>query len=209
MQQVDLRLLLRPWSSGGKLLESILVEEWNLIYSRSVRFTSGHAFLPTAQWKAQIFLEPVEGRHLFLSPSLRYVNRHFLGHSTHPPPLILRILWFRRRSFKDGCPSSAVVGVPSGLVSLVSFHSLHQHCSFSSGSQPELLFLAGLTSFVGSFGSYSLAFSLQPLLRRSPSTVVLQTILPFPVELKGSFFRFFIKYFLFSIFRHFSKCRTY
>ena len=60
---------------------------------------------------------------------------------------------------KDGLPliSSAVIGVPSGLGSSVSFHSPQrafalalERCSFSSGSQPVLLFLAGFTSPFGS-----------------------------------------------------------
>ena len=91
---------------------------------------------------------------------------------------------------KDGLPliSSAVIGVPSGLGSSVSFHSPQrtgslQRCSFSSGSQPELLFLAGFTSpfgscpfslgsqelfsflgtFVGPFDSCSFALSCEAL----------------------------------------------
>ena len=63
--------------------------------------------------------------------------------------------------------SSAVIGVPSGLGSSVGFHSLQrafalalQCCSFSSGSQPKLLFLAG---FMSSFGSCPFSLGSQAL----------------------------------------------
>ena len=70
---------------------------------------------------------------------------------------------------KNGLPliSSSGVGSPSRLSSSVSFHSFRrafapalQRCSFSSSSQPELLFLAG---FLRSFGSCRFSHGSQAL----------------------------------------------
>ena len=104
-----------------------------------------------------------------LEPILRDANRDFQGQ-----PMQVSV----SSGCKDGLPltSSAVIGVPSGLGSSVSFHSPQrafvlalQCCSFSSGSQPELLFLAGFTSPFGSspfsLGSFALSCeALFPLL---------------------------------------------
>ena len=75
--------------------------------------------------------------------------------------------------------SSSVIGVPSGLGSSVGFHSLQrafalalQCCSFSSGSQPELFFLAG---FMSSFGSCPFSLGSQALIFSSLGTFVAQS----------------------------------
>ena len=91
----------------------------------------------------QVFLEAMEGCHLFLSPLFVMQTGIFC------PSAIVQI--FVSPGCKDGLtliPSSGVGG-PSQLSSSVSFHSFRrafasalQRCSFSSGSQPELLFLA-------------------------------------------------------------------
>ena len=102
---------------------------------------------------AQVFLEAMEGCHLFLSPFFVMQTRVFRV----TPSTIVQI--FVSPGCKNGLPliSSSGVGSPSRLSSSVSFHSFRrafapalQRCSFSSSSQPELLFLAG---FLRSFGS--------------------------------------------------------
>ena len=135
---------------------------------------------------AQVFLEAMEGCHLFLSPFFVMQTAIFRV----SPSAVVQVSV--SSGCKDGLPliSSAVIGVPSGLGSSVSFHSpqrafalAFQRCSFSSGSQTELLFLAGFTSpfgscpfslgsqalfsflgtFVGPFDSCSFALSCEAL----------------------------------------------
>ena len=102
---------------------------------------------------AQVFLEAMEGCHLFLSPFFVMQTAIFRV----SPSAVVQVSV--SSGCKDGVPliSSAVIGVPSGLGSSVSFHSPQrafalalQCCSFSSCSEPELLFLAGFTSSFGS-----------------------------------------------------------
>ena len=107
---------------------------------------------------AQVFLEAMEGCHLFLSPFFVMQTRVFRVN----PSTIVQI--FVSPGSKDGLPliSSSGVGSPSRLSSSVSFHSFRraQRCSFSSSSQPELLFLAG---FLRSFGSCPFSHGSQAL----------------------------------------------
>ena len=135
---------------------------------------------------AQVFLEAMEGCHFFLSPF--FVMQTAICMVS--PSAVVQVSV--SSGCKDGLPliSSAVIGVPSGLMSSVSFHSPQrafvlalQRCSFSSGSQPDLLFLASFTSpfgscpfslgsqelfsflgtFVGPFDSCSFALSCEAL----------------------------------------------
>ena len=112
---------------------------------------------------AQVFLEAMEGCHLFLSPFFVMQTRVFRV----SPSTIVQI--FVSPGCKNGLPliSSSGVGSPSRLSSSVSFHSFRrafapalQRCSFSSSSQPELLFLAG---FLRSFGSCPFSHGSQAL----------------------------------------------
>ena len=112
---------------------------------------------------AQVFLEAMEGCHLFLSPFFVMQTRVF---RVSPSAIVQISVW---PGCKDGLPliSSSGVGSPSRLSSSVSFHSFRrafapalQRCSFSSSSQPELLFLAG---FLRSFGSCPFSHGSQAL----------------------------------------------
>ena len=112
---------------------------------------------------AQVFLEAMEGCHLFLSPFFVMQTTVF---RVSPSAIVQIFVW---PGCKDGLPliSSSGVGSPSRLSSSVSFHSFRrafapalQRCSFSSSSQPELLFLAG---FLRSFGSCPFSHGSQAL----------------------------------------------
>ena len=152
---------LRPCSSAGTLPGSMSFSaEYNRhgfssrlhleqvnICSREV--DSGHASLQTTVIVTQVFLEAMEGCHLFLSP-LSVMQTVIFRVS---PSAIVQI--FVSLGCKDGLPliSSSGVGVPSRLGSAVSFHSFRwafalalQRCSFSADSQPDVLFLAGFLS---------------------------------------------------------------
>ena len=134
---------------------------------------------------AQVFLEAMEGCHLFLSPFFVMQTAIFRV----SPSAVVQVSV--SSGCKDGLPliSSAVIGVSSGLGSSVSFHSPQragslQRCSFSSGSQPELLFLAGFTSPFGSclfsLGSQELFSFLGTFVGPFDSLISLRHVLPGP-----------------------------
>ena len=112
---------------------------------------------------AQVFLEAMEGYHLFLSPFFVMQTRVFRV----SPSTIGQI--FVSPGCKDGLPliSSSGVGSPSRLSSSVSFHSFRrafapalQRCPFSHGSQA---LFSVLGTFVGHFESCPLAVSCEAL----------------------------------------------
>ena len=110
---------------------------------------------------AQAFLEAMEGCHLFLSPFFVMQTAIFRV----SPSAVVQVSV--SSGCKDGLPliSSAVIGVPSGLGSSVSFHSPQragslQRCPFSLGSQELFSFLG---TFVGPFESCSFALSCEAL----------------------------------------------
>ena len=153
---------LRPCSSAGTLPGSMSFSaEYNRhgflsprlhleqvnICSRKV--DSGHASLQTTVIVTQVFLEAMEGCHLFLSP-LSVIQTVIFRVS---PSAIKQT--FVSLGCKDGLPliSSSGVGVPSRLGSAVRFHSFRwafalalQRCSFSADSQPDFLFLTSFLS---------------------------------------------------------------
>ena len=146
---------------------------------------------------AQVFLEAMEGCHLFLSPFFVMQTRVF---RVSPSAIVQIFVW---PGCKDGLPliSSSGVGSPSRLSSSVSFHSFRrafapalQRCSFSSSSQPELLFLAGFLRSFGrcpfSHGSQALFFVLATVVgdfESCPLAVSCEALFPLLTGFVGPF----------------------
>ena len=130
------------FSSPGTLPGSCHCPGWSGSRQRPCFFTNETRIM------TQVFLEEMEGCHLFLSSP-------FVMHSgirgctkTFRRAAKMASRWSCRRVFgiPSGLDSSVQVSTPSGGLSPWHFKG----CSFSSGSQPQFLFLAVLPSSLGS-----------------------------------------------------------
>ena len=143
---------LRPFSSPGTLPGSCHCPGWSGSRQRPCFFTNETVIM------TEVFLEEMEGCHLFLSPPFVMHSgiRGFTKTFRRAAKMASRLSCRRVFGIPSGLDSSVQVSTPSGGLSPWHFKS----CSFSSGSQPQFLFLAVLPS---SFGSCPFSHGSQAL----------------------------------------------